>query len=240
MSLNLKEIEIKAENGDVNSQKFLANTYEMGLEEPASPEKALYWWVKACGAGDEQALHNLANFLYKHKGLSDSPLISDAVRNRLDLSPISSVHDLVLMAKADVNKVAKDKTPKILLVDENTDSIKLTKFQVERHGWKCLEAESVKSANRKCLGENINAIICDKLVTETSLAPVIKKFRSILHKKGIKPHIYITAKGVSREDLLELKDLQISGLFLRPFDEEKFAKALEALRRTIPLNKKSA
>ena len=119
--------------------------------------------------------------------------------------------------------------PKILVVDDEPDVVRLVEFRLQREGFEMLTAGDGRSALDLLQTEKPDLIILDIMMPLMDGMEVLRQIRSRRGTSRI-PVIMLTAKTAS-VTVDEARQLWVSDYVMKPFDPEKLvAKVKKALK----------
>jgi DNA-binding response OmpR family regulator len=109
--------------------------------------------------------------------------------------------------------------PKILVVDDEPDLVRLVEFRLEREGWDVVTASDGLSAVGTAIDEKPDLIFLDVMMPGMDGFEVLEQIRT---KRGIHktPVIMLTAKGTT-PDLEKARALYVQHYIIKPFDPDK-------------------
>ena len=109
--------------------------------------------------------------------------------------------------------------PKIMVVDDEPDLVRLVQFRLEREGWEVITATDGLSALGKAMDEHPDLIFLDVMMPGMDGFEVLEQIRS---RRGIHktPVVMLTAKGTTT-DLEKARSLYVQHYVIKPFDPDK-------------------
>jgi len=113
---------------------------------------------------------------------------------------------------------------KILIVDDEEDTLTLTRTILEDKGYEVVTVKSGKEALTKFKKEKFDLILLDILMPGMSGFTVLEKMRETDKKTKI---TFLSVLEVSQKRLRELKKQGISDYILKPYDEIDLIKSVK-------------
>ena len=109
--------------------------------------------------------------------------------------------------------------PKIMVVDDEPDLVRLVQFRLEREGWDVVTATDGLSAISTIVDEKPDLIFLDVMMPGMDGFEVLEQIRT---KRGVQktPVIMLTAKGTTG-DLEKARSLYVQHYIIKPFDPDK-------------------
>jgi two-component system, OmpR family, alkaline phosphatase synthesis response regulator PhoP len=109
--------------------------------------------------------------------------------------------------------------PKIMVVDDEPDLVRLVQFRLEREGWEVVTATDGLSAISTIVDEKPDLIFLDVMMPGMDGFEVLEQIRT---KRGVQktPVIMLTAKGTTG-DLEKARSLYVQHYIIKPFDPDK-------------------
>jgi two-component system alkaline phosphatase synthesis response regulator PhoP len=109
--------------------------------------------------------------------------------------------------------------PKIMVVDDEPDLVRLVQFRLEREGWDVVTATDGLSAISLIVDEKPDLIFLDVMMPGMDGFEVLEQIRTT---RGVQktPVIMLTAKGTTT-DLEKARSLYVQHYIIKPFDPDK-------------------
>ncbi len=119
--------------------------------------------------------------------------------------------------------------PKIMVVDDEPDLVRLVQFRLEREGWEVISATDGLSALAKAQEEHPDLIFLDVMMPGMDGFEVLEQIRT---RRGIHktPIVMLTAKGTST-DLEKARALYVQHYIIKPFDPDKLVSTAKKVLR---------
>lgn len=109
--------------------------------------------------------------------------------------------------------------PKIMVVDDEPDLVRLVQFRLEREGWQVVTASDGLSAISLAAEERPDLIFLDVMMPGMDGFEVLEQIRT---RRGVykTPVVMLTAKGTTT-DLEKARELYVQHYIIKPFDPDK-------------------
>lgn len=109
--------------------------------------------------------------------------------------------------------------PKIMVVDDEPDLVRLVQFRLEREGWDVVTASDGQSALAVIAEEHPDLIFLDVMMPGMDGFEVLEQIRT---RRGVHktPVVMLTAKGTTT-DLEKARELYVQHYIIKPFDPDK-------------------
>lgn len=120
--------------------------------------------------------------------------------------------------------------PRILVVDDEPDLVRLMQFRLEREGWEVVTAGDGQAALSSAMGDKPDLVVLDIMMPLLDGLEVLRQIRS--HRATSKlPVIMLTAK-TDLKSVDTARDLWIADYIMKPFDPEKL---VQKVRKALKL-----
>ena len=123
---------------------------------------------------------------------------------------------------------------KILIVDDDIDSLKLIGLMLQRHGYEVVAANAGNQALAKATSEHPNLIILDVMMPDMDGWEVYQQMKADDSMRNI-PVIVVTAKAQNIDKVLGLHIAKVDDYIAKPFGPQELMDSVEKI-----LGKKSS
>ncbi|HET6382943.1 MAG TPA: response regulator [Armatimonadota bacterium] len=119
--------------------------------------------------------------------------------------------------------------PKIMVVDDEPDLVRLVQFRLEREGWEVVTASDGLSAVSLVIEEKPDLLFLDVMMPGMDGFEVLEQIRTRrdLHKI---PVVMLTAKG-GATDLEKARSLHVQHYVIKPFDPDRLVATAKKILR---------
>src|SRR6185436_6579563 len=155
----------------------------------------------------------------------------------LNLQPLF-FHARLQQTSGTDNKTHKDMPEKILIVDDDIDSLKLIGLMLQRQGYEVAAANAGNQALSKALSERPDLIILDVMMPDMNGYEVCKRLRANPDTKGI-PIIMFTAKTLI-DDKVQGFEAGADDYLTKPTHPSELASRVKAVLARSQAQRKSA
>lgn len=124
-----------------------------------------------------------------------------------------------------------NKLKKILIVEDEVDYAEMVKMRLELAGYEVAIAEDAYQGNKAVINENYDLIILDLSMPIGGGFSLLERIRGMELKSSV-PVVILTGKTIDDEIIQQAKQFNVSAIFTKPYDSEKFLGKIKSLAPT--------
>jgi DNA-binding response OmpR family regulator len=116
----------------------------------------------------------------------------------------------------------------ILIVDDERDYAEMVRLRLELGGFSCAIAETTQAGVSEMMKGNFDLIVLDLMLPGGGGFVLLKELSRDPAKAAV-PVVVLTGKPITPELTEDMKSYNISALFAKPYDHEKFLGVIRSL-----------